>query len=63
MLPVMCLVGRHVLQRRVREQLADELGVGELQPERVRDVGVDLEGVAEAELLVGQAGLLARTAR
>ena len=50
---------RHPLQRRVREQLAGQQRVRELHPERVRDVGVDLEGVAQAELPVLEAGLLA----
>ena len=50
---------RHVLERRVREQFADQLRVRELEQERVRHRGVDLERVAEAELVVGEAGLLA----
>ena len=49
---------RHPLQRRVREQLAGQQRVGQLQPERVRQVGVDLEGVAQAELPVLEARLL-----
>ena len=50
---------RHVLQRRVREELADQLRVRKLEQERVGHGGVDLERVAEAELAVGQARLLA----
>ena len=49
---------RHPLQRRVREQLAGQQRVGQLEPERVRQVGVDLERVAEAELPVLEPGLL-----
>ena len=49
---------RHPLERRVGEQLAGQHRVGELEAERVGDVGVDLEGVSEAELPVLEAGLL-----
>ena len=49
---------RHPLQRRLREQLAGEQRVRELEPERVRHVRVDLERVAEAELPVLEPGLL-----
>ena len=49
---------RHPLQRGVREQVARQHRVGELEPERVGDVGVDLEGVAEPELPVLEPGLL-----
>ena len=41
---------RHVLQRRVREQLADQLRVRQLEQERVRHRRVDLERVPEPEL-------------
>ena len=50
--------GRHPLERRLREQVARQHGVGELEAERVGHLGVDLEGVAEAELPVLEAGLL-----
>ena len=49
---------RHPLQRRVREQLAGQQRVRQLQPERLRQVRVDLERVAEAQLPVGEAGLV-----
>ena len=49
---------RHPLQRGVREQLAGQQRVGQLEPERVGQVRVDLEGVPQPELPVGQAGLL-----
>ena len=50
--------GRHPLQRCRREQLAREQCVGQLHPERVGQVRVDLEGVSEPELPVLEAGLL-----
>ena len=50
--------GRHPLQRCRREQLAGEQRVGQLHPERVRQVRVDLEGVSEPELPVLETGLL-----
>ena len=49
---------RHPLQRRVREELAGEQRVRELEPEAVGELGVDLEGVPEAELPVLEPGLL-----
>jgi hypothetical protein len=48
----------HPLQGGLREQLTGEQCVGELEPERVREVRVDLERVTEAELPVCEAGLL-----
>ena len=49
---------RHPLQRGLGEQVAGQHRVGELEAERVGDVGVDLERVPEAELPVLEAGLL-----
>ena len=54
---------RHPLQRRLREQLAGQQRVRQLEPERLGQVRVDLEGVTEAELPVGQARLAARSTR
>ena len=50
---------RHVLQRRIGEQLPDQLGMGQLEQERVRHLGVDLERVPQAELGVGEPRLAA----
>ena len=41
---------RHVLQRIAREQLPDELRIGDLVDDLIRLAGVDLERVAEADL-------------
>ena len=49
---------RHPLQRGVGEQVARQHRVGQLEAERVGEVGVDLEGVPEAELPVLEPGLL-----
>ena len=49
---------RHPLQRRVREELAGQQRVRQLQPEGLLALGLDLEGVPEAELPVLEAGLL-----
>ena len=46
---------RHVLDRAVREQLARELRLGPLEQQAVLDGRVDLERVAERDLLVGHA--------
>ena len=54
---------RHPLQRRVGEQLAGQQRVGQLQPERVRQGRVDLEGVAEPELPVLEARPRGRSTR
>jgi hypothetical protein len=49
----MCLVGRHVLERRVWEALTRELRLREAKQKAVFEVGVDLVRVAEADLRVG----------
>ena len=49
---------RHPLQRRLREQVAGQHRVRELEPERVGDLGVDLERVAQPELPVLEPRLL-----
>jgi hypothetical protein len=42
------LGGRHPFERCLGEQLTGEEGMGKLEPEAVRQVGVDLEGVPES---------------
>ncbi len=48
----------HPLQRRVREERPRQQRVGQLEPERLGQLGVDLECVTQAELPVLEAGLL-----
>ena len=50
------LRGGHVLQGRLGEDLAGHLGLRQLIQEAVLHIGVDLEGVAQTLLLLGQAG-------
>ena len=63
MSPVLCLVGGiHLIGCRV-EELPHQLRLGHLEQKTVLDGGVDLEGVAEADLLLAQAGPLGRRPR
>ena len=50
------LGGRHVLQGGVGENLTGHLGLSELIEEAVFHVGVNLKGVAQAHLILGQSG-------
>ena len=50
------LGGRHVLEGRLGEDLPGHLGLSELVEEAVLPGGVDLEGVAQALLLLGEPG-------
>ena len=52
------LGGRHVLERRVGEDLAGRFGLCDLEEETVLQLRVDLEGVPEADLPVLEAGVL-----
>ena len=54
---------RHVLERRVGEDLARRLGLRDLVEQAVLELGVDLEGVAEADLPVLEARVLRERAR
>ena len=56
MSPVLCLVGGIHLMGCAVEDLPDELRLGDLEEEAVLEPRVDLVGVAEAHLLLAQAG-------
>ena len=50
------LRGRHILQRRIGEDLAGHLGLRQLVQERILHGGIHLERVAQTHLLLAHTG-------